>query len=91
MIQANQDILKRLRYSLDDKMNHVKRLNDEVFELLDQEETENDLSNCLIRNDEVFELIMAREKKLIEKKETTINTNCLENISNNTEQIKCKL
>ena len=72
-------------------MNHVKRLDDEVFELLDQEETENDLSNCLVRNDEVFELIVAREKKLIEKKETTINTNSLENISNNTEQLKSKL
>ena len=72
-------------------MNHVKRLDDEVFEPLDQEETENDLSNCLVTNDEVFALIAAREKKLIEKKETTINANSLENISNNTEQLKSKL
>ena len=35
-------------------MNHVKRLDDEIFELLDQEEAENDLSNCLVRNDEVY-------------------------------------
>ena len=67
--------LKGLRYSL----------NDEIFELLDQEEAENDLSNCLVRNDEVFELIAAIEEKLIEKKETPINTDSLENISNDTE------
>ena len=72
-------------------MNHVKRLDDEIFELLDQEEAENDLSNCLVRNDEVFELIAAIEEKLIEKKETPINTDSLENISNDTEQIKYKL
>ena len=72
-------------------MNHVKRLDDEIFELLDQEEAGNDLSNCLVRNDEVFELIAAIEEKLIEKKETPINTDSLENISNDTEQIKYKL
>ena len=44
-----------------------------------------------MRNDEVFELIAAIEEKLIEKKETLINTDSLENISNNTEQIKRKL
>ena len=49
-------------------------------------EAENNLSNCLVRNDEVFELIAA-----IEEKETLINTDSLENSSNNTEQIKCKL
>ena len=54
-------------------------------------EAENNLSNCLVRNDEVFELIAAIEEKLIEKKETLINTDSLENSSNNTEQIKCKL
>ena len=54
-------------------------------------EAENNLSNCLVRNDEVFELIAAIEEKLIEKKETLINTDSLENISNNTEQIKRKL
>ena len=69
-------------------MNHVKRLDDEIFELLDQEEAGNDLSNCLVRNDEVFELIAAIEEKLIEKKETLINTDSLENISNDTEQRK---
>ena len=72
-------------------MNHVKRLDDEIFELLDQEEALNDLSNCLVRNDEVLELITAIEEKLIEKKETPINNDSLENISNGTEQIKCKL
>ena len=87
----HREKLKGLRYSLDDKMNHVKRLDDEIFELLDEEEAENDLSNCLVRNDEVFELIAAIEEKLIEKKETPINTDSLENISNDTEQIKCKL
>ena len=69
-------------------MNLVKSSDDEIFELLDQEEVENDLTNSLVRNDEVFELIVAIEEKLIEKKETLINTNSLENISNNTEQIK---
>ena len=44
-----------------------------------------------MRNDEVFELIAAIEEKLIEKKETPINTDSLENISNDTEQIKYKL
>ena len=38
-----------------------------------------------MRNDEVFELIAAIEEKLIEKKETPINTDSLENISNDTE------
>ena len=52
-----------------------------MFELLDQEGVENDLTNCVVRNDEVFELIVAIEKKLIEKKETPINNNSLENIS----------
>ena len=52
-----------------------------MFELLDQEGAENDLTNCVVRNDEVFELIVAIEKKLIEKKETPINNNSLENIS----------
>ena len=66
-------------------MNHVKRLDDEIFELLDQEEAENNLSNCLMRNDEVFELIAAIDEKLIKKKETPINTDSLENISNDTE------
>ena len=69
-------------------MSLVKSSDDEIFELLDQEEVENDLTNSLVRNDEVFELIVAIEEKLIEKKETLINTNSLENISNNTEQIK---
>ena len=69
-------------------MNLVKSSDDEIFELLDQEEVENDLTNCLVRNDEVFELIVAIEEKLIEKKETLINTDSLENISNDTEQIK---
>ena len=87
----HREKLKGLRYSLDDKMTHVKRLDDEIFELLDQEEAENDLTNCLVRNDEVFELIAAIEEKLIEKKETPINTDSSENISSNTEQIKCKL
>ena len=32
-------------------MNHLKRLDDEIFELLDQEEVENDLTKCLVRND----------------------------------------
>ena len=36
--------LKGLRYSLDDKMTHVKRLDDEIFEL--------QITNCLVRNDE---------------------------------------
>ena len=72
-------------------MNHDKRLDDEMFELLGQEKAENDLSNCLQRNYELFELIVAIEEKLIEKKETPINTDSLENISNDTEQIKCKL
>ena len=44
-----------------------------------------------MRNDEVFELIAAKEGKLIEKKETPMNTDSLENISNDTEQIKYKL
>ena len=44
-----------------------------------------------MRNDEVLELIAAIEEKLIEKKETPINKDSLENISNGTEQIKCKL
>ena len=87
----HREKLKGLRYSLDDKLNHVKRLDDEIFELLDQEEALNDLSNCLVRNDEVLELITAIEEKLIEKKETPINNDSLENISNGTEQIKCKL
>ena len=52
-----------------------------MFELLDQEGAENDLTNCVVRNDEVFELIVAIEKKLTEKKETPINNNSLENIS----------
>ena len=51
--------LKGLRHSLDDKMTHVKRLDDEIFELLDQEEAENNLTNYLLRNDEVFELTAA--------------------------------
>ena len=84
----HREKLKELRYSLDDKMNLVKSSDDEIFELLDQEEVENDLTNCLVRNDEVFELIVAIEEKLIEKKETLINTDSLENISNDTEQIK---
>ena len=83
--------MKGLRYSLDDKVNHDKRLDDEMFELLGQEKAENDLSNCLQRNYELFELIVAIEEKLIEKKETPINTDSLENISNDTEQIKYKL
>ena len=87
----HREKLKGLRYSLDDKLNHVKRLDDEIFELLDQGEALNDLSNCLVRNDEVLELITAIEEKLIEKKETPINNDSLENISNGTEQIKCKL
>ena len=66
--------MKGLRYSLDDKMNHDKRLDDEIFELLGQEKAENDLSNCLERNYELFELIVAIEEKSIEKKETPINT-----------------
>ena len=72
-------------------MNHVKRLDNEVLELLDQEEVENDLRNCLVRNDKVYELILAIDEKFIEKKETLINTDSLENISNNTGQIECKL
>ena len=72
-------------------MNHVKILEEEIFKLLDQEEAEHDLSNCLVRNDEIFELIVAIEEKLTEKKETPINTDSLENISNYAEQIKCKL
>ena len=52
--RRHDEKLKGLRYSLNDKMNHVKRLDDEIFELLDQEEAENDLSNCLVRNDEVY-------------------------------------
>ena len=87
----HREKLKGLRYSSDDKMNHVKRLNDKIFELLDQEEAENDLSNCLVRNDEVFQLIAAIEEKLVEKKETPINSDSLENVSSNTEKIKCKL
>ena len=70
-----------------DKMNHAKKLDDEIFEL----KAENDLTNCLVRNDEVFELFAAIEEKLIEKKETLINTDNLENISNDTRQLKCKL
>ena len=42
-------------------------------------------------NSKVFELIAAIEKNLIEKKETPINTDNLENISNVTKQIKWKL
>ena len=72
--------LKGLRYSLDNKMNHVKRLDHEIFELLYQEEAENDHTNCLVRNDEVFEFIAAIEEKLIQNKETLINTDNLENI-----------
>ena len=72
-------------------MTRVKRLDDEIFEPLDQEEAENDFTNCLVRNDEVFELIAATEEKLLEKKETPINTDSSVNISSNTEQIKCKL
>ena len=53
--------LKRLRYSLDNKMNRIKRLDNKVFELLDQEEAGNDLANCLVRTDELFELIAAIE------------------------------
>ena len=87
----HREKLKGLRYSSDDKMNHVKRLNDKIFELLHQEEAENDLSNCLVRNDEVFQLIAAIEEKLVEKKETPINSDSLENVSSNTEKIKCKL
>ena len=64
-------------------MNHVKRLDDEIFELLDQEEAENDLSNCLVRNDEVFELIATIEEKLIEKKEAPINTNNVKEFDGN--------
>ena len=52
--------LNGLRYSLDDKMNHVKRLDSKMFELLDQKEAENDLTNCLVGNDEVFELEMMK-------------------------------
>ena len=83
--------LNGLRYSLDDKMNHVKRLDGEKFELLGQEEAENDLAKCLARNDEVFELTAAIAEKLVEKKETQVNTDSLANISSDTEQIKCKL
>ena len=68
-------------------MNHVKKLDDEIFEL----EAENDLTNCLVRNDEVLELFAAIEEKLIEKKETLINSDNLENISNDSRQLKCKL
>ena len=42
---------KGTKVSLDDKMNHVKRLDDEVFELLDPKEAENGLTKCLVRND----------------------------------------
>ena len=42
-------------------------------------------------NSKVFELIAAIEENLIEKKETPINTDNLENISNVTKQIKWKL
>ena len=41
-------------------MNHVKRLDSKMFELLDQKEAENDLTNCLVGNDEVFELEMMK-------------------------------
>ena len=83
--------LNGLRYSLDDKMNHVKRLDGEMFELLGQVEAENDLANCLVRNDEVFELTVAIAETLVEKKETPVNTDSLANISSDTDQIKCKL
>ena len=79
-----------MKYSLDDKMNYRKRLADNILERFNQEEAENDLTNYLVRNDEVFGLIAAIEGKL-EKKETLINTDILENISNDTEQMKCKL
>lgn len=79
-----------MKYSLDDKMNYGKRLADNILERFNQEEAENDLTNYLVRNDEVFGLIAAIEGKL-EKKETLINTDILENISNDTEQMKCKL
>ena len=41
----HREKLKRLRCNLDDQLNHVKRLENEISELLDQEEAENDLTN----------------------------------------------
>ena len=41
-------------------MNHIESLDNEIFELLDQQEAENDLTNCLVRNDEV--LVLFSEK-----------------------------
>ena len=41
-------------------MNHIESLDNEIFELLDQQEAENDLTNCLVRNGEV--LVLFSEK-----------------------------
>ena len=56
------------------------------FELLDQEEVENGLTSCLVRNSEMFESIGAIEDKLIEKKETPIKADSLESISKDTDK-----
>ena len=59
-------------------------------QILDQNEAEKELASCLVRNYDVFQLIVAREEKLV-KKFFLLDTDSSENISNNTEQIKCKL
>ena len=41
-------------------MNHIESLDNEISELLDQQEAENDLINCLVRNGEV--LVLFNEK-----------------------------
>ena len=44
--RKHRERLKRLMYTLDDQMNHVKRLDNKIFKIVDQEEAENDLKNC---------------------------------------------
>ena len=44
--RKHRERLKRLRYILDDQMNQVKRLDNKIFKILDQEKAENYLKNC---------------------------------------------
>ena len=59
--------------SLNDKLNKVREFDDRILELLNQDESESELENILVRDDKVNELIVRIERCIFKSTHENVN------------------
>ena len=85
--------LKGLKYSLDDKMKKNAILDNEIFDFLEQKDTETELSNTLVRHNRIFGLVASIEEtsNKNENNKVSLISNSSSTSNSNVDDVMCKL